>query len=97
MTMPRSFSYNLILLLALVAVAAASDRLLVYRSGSAEIKPIGNNNYEWTAHGDSNNIFAIQYYKEEALKVLKYVEKWDDCLFNKAIAESQYCYCTTIY
>lgn len=93
MTMPRSFYYNLILLLALVTVAA-SDLVLVYRSGSAEIKPTGNNNYEWTAHGDSNNIFAIQYYKEEARKVLKYVEVWR-LPFNKTVAENQYRYYIT--
>jgi hypothetical protein len=94
MTMPRSFYYNLILLLALVTVAAASDLVLVYRSGSAEIKPTGNNNYEWTALGDSDNIFAIQYYKEETAQVLKYIEV-GRLPFNKTVAENQYRYYIT--
>lgn len=68
--MPRSFLCILILALVTVAILAETDRLLVYRSDSAEIKPSGNNEYEWISSQDSPAVFAVQYCKKEAVKVI---------------------------
>jgi len=66
---------QLIMLLALAAAVLATDRVLIYRSGSENIKVAGENILEWKTTEKSNGVFAVQYYKEETTKVNLLEEK----------------------